>query len=125
MIGNNLLNNWDILGQKTKWHNCWDKVKEWINEHIWDIFDTAKDAADKAKKLDEKKKKAEEIANENDPKKKLDKTMQQIEDEIDGTNRKGEKVKPQAGRSDSVKGRFDKILNRNQRLNDAILHDKF
>ena len=60
MIGNNLLNNWDIGGQKNKWHNCWDKVKEWINEHIWDIFDTAKDAADKAKKLDEKKKKSRE-----------------------------------------------------------------
>ena len=60
MIGNNLLNNWDIWGQKTKWHNCRDKVKEWINKYIWDIFDTAKDAADKAKKLDEKKKKSRE-----------------------------------------------------------------
>ena len=79
----------------------------------------------KQKSWTRKRKKAEKIANENDPKKKLDKTMQQIENEIDGTNRKGEKVKPQAGRSDSVKGGFDKILNRNQRLNDAILHDKF
>ena len=40
MIKNNLLNNWDSLGQK----NCWGKLKEWVNENIWDIFDTVKDA---------------------------------------------------------------------------------
>ena len=124
MIGNNLLNNWDSLGQ-IKWHKCWDKFKEWFNENFWDIFDTAKDAADKAKELNEKKEKAEEIAKEKDPKVKLDKSMHHIEDELDGTIREGEKIKPQAGRSDSVKSTLDKISERNQRINDAIFNDKF
>ena len=39
--------------------------------------------------------------------------------------REGEKSKPQAGRSDSVKSTFDKISGRNQRINDAIFNDKF
>ena len=124
MIGNNLLNNWDSLGQ-IKWHKCWDKFKEWFNENFWDIFDTAKDAADKAKELNEKKEKAEEIAKEKDSKVKLDKSMHHIEDELDGTIREGEKIKPQAGRSDSVKSTLDKISERNQRINDAIFNDKF
>ena len=75
--------------------------------------------------MNEKKEKAEEIAKEKDSKVKLDKSMQNIEDELDGTIREGEKIKPQAGRSDSAKSTLDKISERNQRINDAIFNDKF
>ena len=51
--------------------------------------------------------------------------MRQIEDKLDDTIREGGKVKPQAGRSDSVKDGIDKTFNRTQRTNDAIFHDKF
>ena len=47
--------------------------------------------ADKTKELDEKKNKAEEIVKEKDPKVKLDKSMYQIEDELDGIISRGRK----------------------------------
>ena len=46
---------------------------------------------------------------------KLDKSMRQMEDEIDDTPRESEEYKPQTGRSNFIMDAIDKALNWNQR----------